>query len=139
MEKTSEIVEPKKPLQDGEKITVFSINGMAITSKIEATVKGKGGRLGYFGCLKGKRKMRYLFPKSELIVFKGWNLPIKADSDTNMFCGNACFNFIAESPELLKEFILQNNLLEMDSNVKKRINYTDTTSAEYTYTPIFND
>lgn len=122
------------------KVTVFFINGIAATSKIEVTVQGKTDNYGYYGNLKKTRKKVHFLPKNQKhIVFNSWELPIKADSETNEFMGNACINILGESKEFVKEFIENNCLNILDDTLKSRINYVEVTPEfqENIYTPLF--
>lgn len=59
---------------------------------------------------KGKRKLLDIYLKSDCLIFEGWDLPFKIDTDTNSFMGNARFNFIADNKEQLIKEIQQKNL-----------------------------
>lgn len=88
-----------RPLIKGEKITVFGISDwMATTMRAVWIVTGeRGGR--YTGKQPGKKKEFYLNVE-EKIVLPGEST-IKADTDFNLFSGNACFNLVASTKEEL--------------------------------------
>ena len=95
--------------QEGEKYTVIGVGSMmAMTFKHEITCKGINPIDNEpIWVAKGKRK-KQLFREPigrEMLVFKGWNIPLKIDSEAEpertgtgmtsmIMCGNACFNFL---------------------------------------------
>lgn len=101
-------------LSEGDKITVFGIGGfMANTTKTEWTVMGKEGDR-YIGRPRGKRKQYYIALDNEKIVLRGWDCPVKVDSEIRVdegsftrstFRGNACYNLAGVSIEQLKALI----------------------------------
>ena len=99
----------------GKKYTVYSLNSMAMTTKLEMEVTGLETDKVIFKH-KGKRKM-YVFPlrskhyssaplkETEAAIFEGWDQPVTCDTDgARCFRGNALFNFIAE-PEAIRAWI----------------------------------
>jgi len=90
----------------GMKYTYFHISSMALTTKVEITIVDIQDGRGVFK-QRGKRKAFYL-PEETILLFKGWDLPIKSDFDTGNFRGNACYNLIAESATFLRNFIINN-------------------------------
>ena len=109
----------------GEKYTIFVINSMAICSKDQIHVRGidaEGNPIFTRGTGR-KRFMLKLWSRSyqsaplkpfDGAVFKGWDIPITCDSDLyrsgRIMRGNACFNFVGESKEIVAKFIIQNQL-----------------------------
>ena len=93
----------------GQKLTLVTINSMALTIKSEIELIDYNG---LFFVFKYKKKgERYLLKLGKTdLVFEGWNLPIIADTETNYYRGNACLNFLSESPEQLRGYIEKNNL-----------------------------
>jgi hypothetical protein len=120
----------------GQKITIFAISSMmAHTVKSEVTVTKRQapelkygyGEKGYrLGVLKyrGKRKEYYLTLSQECLVFEGWDLPIKIDSeipsDGISFSGNACFN-LAGDKELIREYVEKRALVPVTDTGKAKI------------------
>lgn len=87
----------------GDKLTIIYVSDfLATTHRLEVTLKDKRPDMLVLS-ERGKRKVfgRKLSDKW-LIVLPGHNLPIKADTEFNSFCGNARFNLVAETPEILK-------------------------------------
>lgn len=115
------MLELKKDLAKGQKITVFTISEMiAITCCNELEVTGEiAGRPTFKP--KGKRKQFYFNHEKEQIIFEGWNLPFASDSDRlNTFSGNACFNFAGASLEVVKDYLENEtvNILSKDTLAK---------------------
>lgn len=111
----------------GERYTVISINEMLCsTQRNEIEITGDfNGRTGYKH--RGKRKEFYLKLKSETLLFRGWDLPIKADTDSSAgFAGNACYNLVANSPEELKTF-LHTSLIDLTQDMKAKVFYISMT------------
>lgn len=98
--------------KDNQKLTLVFISSMlATTVKREIiTTRQVDGRQAYKA--RGKRKEYYLKLDNEMLVFDGWQLPYKLDTDTNQFAGNSCYNFIAQNWGYLKTFIRDKNLNE---------------------------
>lgn len=96
----------------GKKYTIFTINGMAITSKMEIdivanffdssfpTFKYRGKRKFYQLKLWSRSYESAPLKPFEGAVFEGWDLPIKCDSDVyrsgGVMRGNACYNFVGD-------------------------------------------
>ena len=101
------------------KYTTVGLGGMAFTSKMEFDVKEilADGRI--IMVARGKRK-KYVLDTSKVFddahaIFRGHDLPIKVDSETHNFMGNALINCIIpsntdEEKSKLREFIEKNNL-----------------------------
>lgn len=93
-----------KNLTIGDKLTIIYVSDfLATTHRCEVILKDIRPDMLVLS-ERGKRKVfgRKLSDKW-LIVLPGHNLPIKADTDAfNSFCGNARFNLVAETPEILK-------------------------------------
>ena len=127
----------------GQKLTLIQLGALAHTVKHEITVvtvlpepqphadytNGPVTRHRH-GTYKdrGKRKEYYLTIPAESLVFEGWDLPIKVDSElkrrdgTSGFHGNACFNLGGLSPEEMKDWI-ENKALNrpVPDDVKGRV------------------
>lgn len=97
----------------GEKLTVFLINGMAFTSKDEITVvEVKEEKILFkIGRKRALYSMKLPF-KNDVLIFKGHKLPIKTDFEHfgNIFHGNACYNIGGLSKTELREFIDTKNI-----------------------------
>lgn len=99
-----------KIFEVGKKYTIYRINWMAITSKKEIQIVELRDTAAVFKD-RGKRKL-YLLPFEskdyesapvkpfEGAVFEGWDQPIKCDSETNSYSGNACYNFLGTPLEI---------------------------------------
>ena len=94
-----------------DKLTIFAVNFMGITSRSEIVIaKFLVGKPVFKQ--KGKRKEYYLDINEKTAIFKGWDIPIHCDSEGGSFRGNACLNFIG-SKEEIKNFIDFNNINEI--------------------------
>lgn len=91
------------PLKAGQPITVIGCSDMAVTFRREYTVKQPvaepspiGFRWKYASVVeRGKRKPYDLMVKpGSTLVLRGWNLPVRADSEGGSFRGNALINMI---------------------------------------------
>ena len=97
-------------LEIGQKYTMFEISEfMATTIKRKFVVKEIEGNKTIIQ-FEGKRKKYYL-PEitEEKAIFKGWELPFIADSDTNSFRGNALINLVGKEHEI-KDYFLKAQL-----------------------------
>ena len=105
----------------GTKLTLIEISPwMAMTVKREIEITGElGGKVTFKP--KDKRRQYYLptFTESSL-VFEGWDLPIKIDSEvekmdtyfmTSTSRGNACLNLVGQI-EIIREYAQTKNLNE---------------------------
>ena len=93
----------------GKKYTTFEISSfMACSVKREIVIKDKDSR-GTIFALRGKRKRYYTKCDKDVAVFEGWDLPLKADSDGNSYCGNALLNFVG-TIEFVRDWIENKNL-----------------------------
>ena len=110
-----------KDLVKGNKFTCFSINSMAMTSKVEGVVDRVEENKIVFK-YKGKRKLFQIKLNGEQLIFPGHDLEVKADSDGNCFMGNACLNLVTEmTNEELIEYIDKNKLENINDNFKAHI------------------
>lgn len=108
----------KRELQTGEKITVFSISDFAATTHRHVwTVTGKRGER-YTGKLAGKRKEFYLNLDGKIVL--AGDSPIKADTDFSSYNGNACFNLVGTSSEVIRQAV-NNSLTELPASIKGSI------------------
>lgn len=116
---------------------------MATTDKDEITITGfQDTQKQYTYKHKGSKK-EYLFPLTgDCLLFEGHNLPLLVDSETSRFMGNACFNFVTDNPEELKEYI-QKYCLNPDPCTFAKIMVTPAmnrdTAHSPSYTPLFTD
>ena len=104
----------------GNKYTVIGVGEMlAMTFKSEITINGVDSKTGEpFWVERGKRKAK-IFARPvgrDMLVFEGWDLPLKTDQEQDktagyMMCGNACFNFLGD-PNFVRDFIDKNNINE---------------------------
>ena len=96
-------------LKPKTRLTLVSLNGIAMSVKAEIEVGEDYHETSTFKA-RGKRKIYKLRIDKGDLVFEGWDLPIKLDTETNTCRGNACYNFVTNEPEKLKEFIKTKNL-----------------------------
>lgn len=129
-------------LEIGKQYTFIYITGMATTGRHELTITGKNpdGRFTYK--LKGKRK-EFLLPTDstlhkDYLIFKGHSLSYVLDSDSNRFYGNARFNFVTTTPQLLRED-LEKNCLNPSPEKWAKIMYTTGQGDDPQYDPLFTD
>lgn len=115
-------------ITQGAKLTMFSINGMAITSKNEITVvEVKEEKILFkVGRKRGLYSMKLPF-KNDVLIFEGHKLPIKTDFEHfgNIFHGNACYNIGGLSKTELREFIDTKNINSNFSEHGKVLCMTD--------------
>ena len=98
----------------GDKLTRFTINGLAMTSKDEITVvKTEPERIIF---KYGRKKQLYAIKlpfANDNLIFKGHNLPVLTEYEhTNgrFMLGNACFNLAGMETPKLREYIEKNNI-----------------------------
>lgn len=100
----------KKIFEVGKKYTLYRMSFMATTSKTEILVtryldngnpvfkrRGDSGRLGRNEFILEILSRAYESAPLKVFdgaVFEGWDQPIKCDTETNSFRGNACYNFM---------------------------------------------
>lgn len=96
-------------LKPKTRLTLVTFNGIAMSVKTEIEVGEDYHETSTFK-ERGKRKLFKLRIDTSDLVFEGWDLPIKLDTETNICRGNACYNFVTNEPEKLKEFIKTKNL-----------------------------
>ena len=88
------------------KYTLFTINILAMTSRQEIEVVASDLVIMKIRGKRGTSALRtFREEPNNFILLDGWDLPVKADTDGNTFMGNACFNFVAETPEIVRELI----------------------------------
>jgi hypothetical protein len=104
-----------------QKITVFSMNGLAMTSKHEMIVDNETTTHIMFK-LPRKRKLLQFKKEDAAIVLDGHDLPVRSDMDGNCFSGNACYNLVSEmTNEDLRIYLESHCLNELTNDVKGRI------------------
>lgn len=100
-------------IQPKDKLTIFSINGMAATSKDEITVeKIEESRIIF---KRGRKRALYTMPfpfTNDRLVFKGHKIILKTDFEHfgNTFCGNACYNLGGLPASEMRVFIEIKNI-----------------------------
>ncbi len=99
----------KLVLKPKQKLTVIGLNGLAMTSKFEVQIVDQIGER-YVIVHRGKRKKYYYTPNSQELIFENWDLPILVDTETNIMRGNACYNFITDDADKLKQYIEAKNI-----------------------------
>ena len=103
-------------LRVGQKLTLIWIDDMmALTHRQEIEVRsviepikvgyeGRNTRVGTYR-VRGKRKEFFLDLKPDTLVFDGWEVPFKADTEgSGCISGNACFNLVGD-PAVIREWI----------------------------------
>lgn len=105
----------------GEKYTLIFVGEMsALTVKLEVTFESQEQRERYVNSglhtmlwfkVRGKRKIQGVLMNKAFLVFKGWDLPLRVDTDGSSFRGNACLNFVGNIDEI-RAFIDAHNLNE---------------------------
>lgn len=96
--------------KDNQKLTIILISDMlATTTKREIkTTRQIGGRQAY--AVRGHRKEYYLIITPHMLVFDGWEIPHKVDTETQQFAGNGLYNFVTKRYGDLKTFLTTKNL-----------------------------
>ena len=116
----------------GQTLTLITFGGLAQTTKVEVAITSllekpedllryrsgplESRRIGLMK-IRGKRKELYLDIRDDALVFDGWDLPIKIDSEVPSarggvsfcFSGNACYN-LAGDADLIKDYVENRNL-----------------------------
>lgn len=112
------------------KYTFISIGGMAMTMKTEVEITLVTDEGNVIFKRPGKRKLFQFRPKvAENLVFAGWALPLKVDSDFRSFAGNACLNLRADSLEIAKDFVENKALFPVGDNLKGAMLFKTTYDA----------
>lgn len=103
-------------MEPGQKITIFGINWMAMTSRMEVTVRDvkEEGKLVCEERPKPRQRNRKVYGfnvlKPDVLVFDGWDLPISCDSASfNGFRGNACLNMVGDLA-VVRDYVKNRNL-----------------------------
>jgi hypothetical protein len=140
----------KKPLKEGDKITVVTMGGMAMTcfQRIIVTgtcdfpyeTHGYQGKLSRIGAYKeGQRKRKKYHLDVELtkcFIFMGHDIPVRPDSENSAvssscgnfsvstFSGNACWNFVSELPiDDMRDWIEENCISSPCTDVRASMLY----------------
>ncbi len=89
-------------LKDGQQVTVIGCGSAAFTYRQEITIKYYDPNKGkYVFSHKGKRKKFYLEIDDGVLVFDGWNCPVKVDSMFSRFTGNVLINVVGDERMIL--------------------------------------
>jgi len=103
-------------MEPGQKVTIFGINWMAMTCRMEVTVRDvkEEGKLVCEERPKPRQRNRRIFGfdvlKPDGLVFEGWDLPISCDSAAfGSFRGNACLNMVGDF-DLVRDYVRNRNL-----------------------------
>jgi hypothetical protein len=76
----------------------------SVIEPIQVGYEGRNARLGTYW-VRGKRKEYFLDLKPDTLVFDGWDVPFKADTEgSGRFSGNACFNLVGD-PAVIREWV----------------------------------
>ena len=112
-----------KNLKKGDKVTLFHINGLAMTSKNEIIFEYITETHIVFKLPKKRKLLQYKIKEIGL-AFKEHNLPIKSDMDGNCFRGNACYNLVSKmSKKEVLEYIEANNIANTSDSDKAHMMY----------------
>ena len=122
-------------LTNNQPITFFCINGMAMTTKRSVFFVKENQTHIIFKLGERKRKL-YQIKKTEIVLlFATHELPFMADSDGNVWNGNACINLVSrEDVSTVKKYIKENNLLPLSEHEKAHIMLMTFEEAENTET-----
>ncbi|MBT2561328.1 hypothetical protein J7E50_10840 [Pedobacter sp. ISL-68] len=124
----------------GSRYTIIKISEwLATTEKDEIIISGfLPSRQQYY--FKHKRsKKEWLLPKEDLkwLVFEGHNLPLRLDSETNRYMGNACINFVSDNPEELRGYI-EKHCINTDRSLFSKIYITPEKDRETIINPPYD-
>jgi hypothetical protein len=105
-------------LELNKEYTIISMNSMAMTSKIEGIIVAIEENTGYEDQYlkltfkqRGKRKLVYFSPKTKnTLIFRGYDLPLKVNSEFNHFSGNALINLVGFDSSEIKLYVEEKNL-----------------------------
>ena len=101
-------------IKSNDKLTLISINGMAMTSKDE--IKVIEVYPDKFIFQRGRKRSLYKMSlplKNDVMVFKGHKIPVMTDFEYyngRVMLGNACFNLGGMETPKLREYIDKNNI-----------------------------
>jgi hypothetical protein len=100
----------------GQRLTIITIDdALGLTHRIEIEIRdvqppqptgyeNEKTRLGTCR-MRGKRKDFQFAIARDTLVFEGWDIPFRADTDGGgMFSGNACYNLVGD-PAVIREWI----------------------------------
>ena len=118
--------------QEDQKLTVFKINWLAMTSKAEVKIARELNDRPTIK-MRGKRKEFYL-DDNDALIFNGWDLPIIRDAEidrgdgTMIMQGNAMLNIGARDEKMTAEEMkkwIEKNELTGNKELLKRILFYD--------------
>ena len=103
-------------LHVGQRLTIITIDdALGLTHRIEIEIRdvqppqptgyqNEKTRLGICR-MRGKRKDFAFAIARDTLVFEGWDIPFRVDTDGGgMFSGNACYNLVGD-PAVIREWI----------------------------------
>ncbi len=99
-------------LKVDQKYTVFKIGGMAATGRLSIKIKKYVNGRPVFASKGEKamgRKQFFLTVDHETLLFEGWDLPFKANTEYRSFTMNAMMNLVGDK-EVIKDYIENKNL-----------------------------
>ncbi len=102
-------------MQAGQKLTIFSLNMMAMTSRDEVEFVEERPEAKIVVQERGKPRQRkfrrYLMElERDTLVFDGWDLPITSDMAAGgSFRGNACLNMVGDIV-VIRDYVKNRNL-----------------------------
>ena len=102
-------------LNAGDKITIISVNWMALTQKLEVQFM-RTPETNPNAMIVKRRGKRTEFPINieDKLIFQGWDIPLKTDSENfgsgnSIMRGNACINLMG-TPEVVRSYVEANNM-----------------------------
>ncbi len=116
------------------KYTSYCIGGMATTVKLEIQIVTakvlENGHTEIHYKIGGKRAIHVdRIREDKHILIPCWGLQLKVDSDFSSFSGNACFNFVADSIDIVKDYIENKAITEATPNILGACLFTPTSKA----------
>lgn len=107
------------------KYTLIECNGLAMTQKTEFELTGYNEVGNAIIKIRGKRgKFHRIIKPEKILLFEGWDLPIKVDMEFSRFSGNACINLVADSIERVRIWIDEKAALPVSNDTKGRVTFT---------------
>jgi hypothetical protein len=111
-------------LNKKDKVTMFMINSMAMTIKYEVIFDHLTDTHIVFKMPRKRKLLQFQINDDLVLVFKGHDLNIDADSDGAVWRGNACLNLMSKlNKKDTIGYIERNNLKEITDRNKAHMMY----------------
>ena len=108
-------------LNEKDKVTLFQINGLAMTSKNEVIVAKLTDTHIVFKYPR-KRKLFQIKLDTIGIAMLGHDLPIGSDMDGDCYRGNACYNLVSKmNADDVRKYLEEHNLIDMSESEKAHV------------------